>query len=72
MYRGKGNTEHKGYIILYTCSLTRGLRLEFLKSMNCEEFLISLKKFIAARGGLAVIYSDNAKTFIAVSQWIKN
>ena len=71
MYRGKGNTEHKGYIILYTCNLTRGLYLEFLKSMNCEEFLISLKRFITARGRPAVIYSDNAKTFIAASQWIK-
>ena len=71
MYRGKGSTEYKGYIILYTCSLTRGLHLEFLRSMSCEEFLISLKRFIAARGRPEVIYSDNAKTFIASSQWIK-
>ena len=39
--------------------------------MNCEEFLFSVKRFIAARGRPAVIYSDNAKTFVAASQWIK-
>ncbi len=46
--RGTGN--HKAYIILYTCSLTRGLHLEVLPDMVTQEFLASFKRFIAARG----------------------
>ena len=61
----------KAYIILYTCSLTRGLHLELLPNMTCEEFLSSFKRFIAARGRPSKIISDNGSTFIAASKWIK-
>ena len=67
-----GNTaKSKTYIILYTCSLTRGLHLELLPNMTCEEFLSSFKRFIAARGRPSKIISDNGSTFIAASKWIK-
>ena len=69
-YRHK-KTEHKSYIILYTCSLTRGVHLELLPNMSCEEFLASLKRFVAARGRPKKIISDNGKTFHAASKWIK-
>ena len=62
---------NKAYIILYTCSLTRGLHLELLPNMTCEEFLTSFKRFTAARGRPAKIISDNGSTFIAASKWIK-
>ena len=62
LYRGKGKVENKGYIILYTCALTRGLHLEFLKKMNCDEFLKSLKRFIGDRGRPAQFMPDNGKS----------
>ena len=71
VYRGKGKVEHKGYIILYTCSLTRGLHLEFLPNMNCDEIFLSFKRYIAARGRPSKVISDNGKTFVAASKWIK-
>ena len=61
----------KAYIILYTCSLTRGLHLELLPNMTCEEFISSFKRFIAARGRPSKIISDNGSTFIAACKWIK-
>lgn len=70
-YRGKGKTERKGYIILYTCSWTRAVHLEFLTSMTTEDFLRSFKRFIAARGRPTKMISDNGKTFIAAAKWIK-
>ena len=50
VYKGKGKVERKGYIIIYTCSLTRGVHLEFLPNMNCDEFILSFKRYIAASG----------------------
>ncbi len=71
IYKGKGKVEHKGYMILYTCSLTRRVHLEFLPNMNCDEFILSFKRYIAARGRPSKIFSDNGKTFVAASKWIK-
>ncbi|XP_028405809.1 uncharacterized protein LOC114528390 [Dendronephthya gigantea] len=47
-YRNKNN-EQKSYILIYTCSLTRGLHLELLPDLSCEEFLASFKRFVAVR-----------------------
>eukprot|EP00794_Sanderia_malayensis_P018542 gene18542-biopygen15623 len=67
----KGTGINKAYIILYTCSLTRGLHLEVLPDMTTEEFLASFKRFIAARGRPSKIISDNGKTFVASAKWVK-
>ena len=71
IYRNRSKTELKAYIILYTCSLTRGINIELLPDMSCVEFLASLKRFVAARGRPNKIISDNGKTFHAASKWIK-
>lgn len=67
----KGKSDGKAFIILYTCALTRGLHLELLPNATCEQFLLSLKRFIAARGRPSKFISDNGSTFIAASKWIK-
>ena len=69
-YRSK-NKEKKLYIIIYTCSLTRWLRLELLPDLSYKEFLASFKRFVAVRSRPEKIISDNGKTFHAASKWIK-
>ena len=49
-YRTKGKGERKAYIVLYACSLTRGLYRELLPDLSTEEFLASLKRLVAKRG----------------------
>ena len=61
----------KAYLALYACSLTRGIYLELLSSLETSELLRSLKKFIARRGRPEKIYSDNGRTFVAVANWLK-
>jgi hypothetical protein len=70
-YRTKGKAEKKAYLALYGCSLTRAVHLEILRSMEVVEFIPSLKRLIARRGRPKIIYSDNAKTFIAANKWLK-
>eukprot|EP00794_Sanderia_malayensis_P007616 gene7614-biopygen6137 len=36
VYKGKGKVERKGYKIIYTCRLTRGVHLEFLPKLSCD------------------------------------
>lgn len=70
-YKGEGKTEEKAYIILYSCCLTRGVFLEVLFSLETDEFIKSLKRFIARRGRPSLVYSDNGTTFVAASKWLK-
>ena len=70
-YRKRGKQEGKAYIIVYACSLTRALYLEVTKTLTTEEFLSTLKRFIARKGRPVKVYSDNAKTFVAGAKWLK-
>ena len=70
-YKKNKKTEGKAYVVLYACSLTRAVYIELLSSLNTQEFLQSLKRFIARRGRPEKIYSDNGKTFVAAAKWLK-
>ena len=71
-YRSKNN-ELRPYILIYTCTLTRGLHLELLSTFSYEEFLASFKRyrFLAVCDRLKKIISDDGKTFHAAWKWIK-
>ena len=70
-YLIKSKKEAKAYLVLYACSLTRAVHLDLVKSLEAKEFIISLKKFIARRGRPEIIYSDNATTFKAAANWVR-
>ena len=64
-YRKSKGKEGKAYILLYACSLTRGVFLDFMPNMEMTKCLYSLQRFIARRGRPERIYSDNESTFTA-------
>ena len=70
-YRKKPKAEGKAYILLYACSLTRAVHVDLVPNLETTEFIRSLKCFIARRGRQQRIYSDNGKTFVSASKWIK-
>ena len=70
-YRDKHKEEQKAYVVLYSCSLTRGVFLELLPSLETTELIKSLKRLIARRGRPSKIYSDNSQTFVAAAKWLK-
>ena len=49
-YRTARKTFKKSYLALYTCSLTCGIYLELLPSLETNEFLRSFRAFVARRG----------------------
>ena len=70
-YRDKHKEEQKAYVVLYSCSLTRGEFLELLLSLETTEFIKSLRRLIARRGRPSKIYSDNGQTLFAAAKWLK-
>ncbi len=68
VYKRKRKQEGKAYILLFAFSLTRAIYLEVLPDQSMDEFLKSLKRFVARKGRPENIYSDNAKTFAAAAK----
>ena len=60
-YRKTSRIEGKGYLVLYTCSLTRALYLEVLPNLETTTFLANLKRFIARRGRPLKIFQTMEK-----------
>ncbi|GFS54436.1 putative RNA-directed DNA polymerase from transposon X-element [Trichonephila clavipes] len=53
----------KSWIVLFTCATYRAVHLELTSSFSTDDFLLSLRRFIARRGRPRVIYSDNGTNF---------
>ena len=64
-YRSKTRKYLKAYILLFSCSVSRAVYLELVPSLTTSEFIRCLKRLIARTGRPKIIYSGNAKTFIA-------
>ena len=58
---------YKFYISLITCAVTRAVHLELTDTLSVPDCLLAFRRFSARRGFPSVIYSDNAKTFVSVS-----
>ena len=70
-YRVTKQREGKAYILLFACSLTRGVYLDLVPNLETTECLRSLKQFIARRGRPERIYSDNGRTFVGAAKWTR-
>ncbi|MCP4486957.1 MAG: transposase family protein, partial [Gammaproteobacteria bacterium] len=53
----------KNWVCLFTCLVTRAVHLEPVSDMTAQEFLSSLRRFIARRGQPVKVLSDNAPHF---------
>lgn len=64
-------TESKVYLVLHGCSVNKAVHLDLLKSLEVQELIPSLKRFIARRGRPETINSDNVATFKVAAKWLQ-
>ncbi|XP_044171892.1 uncharacterized protein LOC122956294 [Acropora millepora] len=64
----KSGEMDKAYIALFSCCVTRAVRLELVEDLSTATFRRCLRRFIARNGTPALIVSDNAKTFQATQK----
>ncbi|XP_068247720.1 uncharacterized protein [Palaemon carinicauda] len=55
----------KFYALLFTCGVVRAVHLELTESLSLPDCLLAIRRLVARRSLPSVIYSDNAKTFVA-------
>ena len=61
----------KFWVLLFTCGVIRAVHLELVESLSTEQTLLALRRLAARRGLPRVIFSDNAKGFVASPQQLQ-
>ncbi|XP_045541437.1 uncharacterized protein LOC123722922 [Papilio machaon] len=69
--KGRGYHSTKGYICLFVCMTTKAVHLEVVSDMTTQGFLAAFKRFVARRGHVAEIWSDNGTTFVSSAKELK-
>jgi len=62
-----GRKEYKRYGLLFTCLCSRAVHIEMLEDMTTDSFIIGLRSFIAIRGTVTQIRSDQGSNFVGAS-----
>ena len=62
--RKEGRKESQRYGALFTCLVSRAIHIEVYNSLETDSFLNTLRRFIARRGPVPEIRSDNGTNFI--------
>ena len=67
----EGRKELKRYGVIFTCFSCRAIHLETTTLLNTDSFILSLRRFIARRGPVRSIRSDNGGNYIGVEGELK-
>jgi len=66
--RTRGTTaDHKRYILIATCYVTRAVHFELLETLETDSTLAALQRIFSRRGVPKIIYSDNGRNFVGAA-----
>ena len=71
LYVRSNNTEEKVYICLFTCATSRAIHLEVVTDLTVETFLLAFRRFTGRRSLPQIVVSDNASTYLAAADELK-
>ena len=61
----------KVYVCLFTCAVTRAVHLELVTDLSVETFLLAVRRFSGRRSTPKTMISDNASTYMAAADQLK-
>ena len=66
-----GRVEHKRYGVVFTCLVSRAIHLEMMDAMDTDAFVNALRRFLARRGSVEILRSDNGGNFIGAERELR-
>lgn len=70
--RGKyANPTMKSYIAIFVCLSTKALHVDLVSDLTGEAFIACFKRFVAKRGKVSDLYSDNGKNFVSAGRQLR-
>ena len=60
--------EHKVYICLFTCAVSKAVHLKVVMELSMECFLQAFRRFASRRSLPRLMLSDNATTYLAAAE----
>ena len=70
-YVKEGRKQHKRFVALFTCLSSRAIHLESTSCMETDSFIQALRRFLARRGPVSEIISDNGKNFVGAENELR-
>lgn len=67
----RGRAVVKKYGLIFTCLAIRAIHLEVLSSLDTDSFINGLRRFIARRGQVLEIRSDNGTNFVGAERELR-
>ena len=70
-YIKEGRKELKRYGVLFTCLSSRAIHLETAKSLETDSFINALRRFLARRGPVRLLRSDQGTNLVGAKRELK-
>lgn len=64
-------SKEKFWIVLFSCAVFRAVHLELVPSLSTSALIQAIRRFIARRGRVSVMYSDNGTNFTGLNTALK-
>ncbi|KAK3727752.1 hypothetical protein QZH41_005216 [Actinostola sp. cb2023] len=68
--RGRGKVQEKRWGAIFVCMNTRAIHLEVAKSLETDDFILVLTRFLNRRGHVKELRSDNGTNFVGADREI--
>ena len=67
----EGRKELKRYGLLFTCFSSRAIHIEVIHTLTTDSFILALRRFVARRGSVRLMHSDNGTNFVGADNELK-